>query len=219
MPVLVAAGGLAIALVILMQFGLLRSRATSGQTWLYSFESLFVAAFSTIVGLATGNGELYVLAGVTLVAKVALVPWLVFRLTSGLEERVKDEVPLSLGVPSSLISALLLTGIAFAAAVRLPLAGPLLPSSGFAMGLAVVLIGFLFTITRLNTISQLLGILTVENGIFLGTVAIAPGLPLLVGLLILFDVLMAVLVFGVLVRFLAMRHSTVTTSHLKELAG
>jgi hydrogenase-4 component E len=107
-----------------------------------------------------------------------------------------------------------LTGVAYAAGLGLPLSGSLLPKSTFATGLAVLLIGFFFMITRLNTVSQLIGLLTVENGIFLAT-----GLPLLVGILILFDVLIAVLVFGVLVRLLAVRRSTITTKPLRELKG
>jgi hydrogenase-4 component E len=202
-----------------MQFGLLRSQAIHGQTSLYAFESFFVAAFSVVAGIIAGNPEMYVLAAVTVVAKVVLVPVTVVRLTRDLDEHVEVEVPLMVNVPSSLLAALVFTGIAYAVGLKLPLHAALLPQSTFSIGLAVVLIGFFFMITRLNTISQLIGLLTLENGIFLGTVAIAPGLPLLVGLLILLDVLMAVLVFGVLVRLLAVRRSTVTTTPLRELRG
>ena len=219
METLQSLGSFAAVLVILMQFGLLRSRALHGQAALYAFESLFVAAFSVVAGIITGNPELYVLAAVTVVAKVVLVPVIVLRLTRNLDEHVEVEVPLAVNVPSSLLLSLVFTGIAYAASLKLPLHGALVPQSSFSIGLAVVLIGFFFMITRLNTISQLIGLLTLENGIFLGTVAVAPGLPLLVGLLILFDVLIAVLVFGVLVRLLASRRSTVTTTPLRELKG
>lgn len=167
----------------------------------------------------TGNPELYALAAITVVGKVILVPVIILRLTQGLDEHVEVKVPLAVKVPSSLLAAVVLTGVAYAAGLKLPLPGPLLPQSTFSTGLAVVLIGFFFMITRLNTISQLIGLLTVENGIFLATVAVAPGLPLLVGILILFDVLIAVLVFGVLVRLLAVRRSTITTDPLRELKG
>lgn len=219
MSALEAAGSLAAVLVILMQFGLLRSRAIHGQTSLYAFESFFVAAFSVVAGIITGNLDLYVLAAITLVAKVVVVPAIILRLTRNLDEHVEVEIPLAVDVPSSLLASLIFTGIAYAASLKLSLDGALLPQSAFAIGLAVMLIGFFFMITRLNTISQLIGILTLENGIFLATVAVAPGLPLLVGILILFDVLMAVLVFGVLVRLLAVRSSTVTTRPLRELKG
>ena len=219
METLQSLGSFAAVLVILMQFGLLRSRAIHGQAALYAFESLFVAAFSVVAGIITGNPELYVLAAVTVVAKVVLVPVIVLRLTRDLDEHVEVEVPLAVDVPSSLLLSLAFTGIAYAASLKLPLHGALAPQSSFSIGLAVMLIGFFFMITRLNTISQLIGLLTLENGIFLGTVAVAPGLPLLVGLLILFDVLIAVLVFGVLVRLLASRRSTVTTTPLRELKG
>ncbi len=217
MGILEAAGSLSAVLVILMQFGLLRSQAIHGQTSLYAFESFFVAAFSVVAGILTGNPELYALAAITVVGKVILVPIIILRLTQGLDEHVEVKVPLAVKVPSSLLAAVVLTGITYAAGLKLPLPGPLLPQSTFSTGLAVVLIGFFFMITRLNTISQLIGLLTVENGIFLATVAVAPGLPFLVGILILFDVLIAVLVFGVLVRLLAVRRSTITTDPLRRL--
>jgi hydrogenase-4 component E len=219
MVALEAAGSLAAVLVILMQFGLLRSQAIHGQTSLYAFESLFVGAFSLVVGLVTGKLDLYLLAAVTVVAKVLLVPAIILYLTRDLDEHVEVEVPLTVGVGSSLLAALVFTGIAYAATLRLPLPGALLPQSVFSIGLAVVLIGFFFMITRPNLISQLIGLLTVENGIFLATIAVAPGLPLLVGLLILFDVLMAALVFGILVRLLAVQGSTITTTPLRKLKG
>jgi len=81
-----------------------------------------------------------------------LVPFIIVRLTRGLDEHVEVKVPLAVDVPSSLLASVVLTGIAYAAGLGLPLSGALLPKSTFATGLAVVLIGFFFMITRLTNL-------------------------------------------------------------------
>ena len=60
------------------------------------------------------------------------------------------------------------------------------------MPIALVLVGFFFMITRQNLISQIVGLLVLENGVFFATVTLAPGLPFAIGFLLLFDVLTAV---------------------------
>jgi hydrogenase-4 component E len=67
--------------------------------------------------------------------------------------------------------------------------------------------------------SQLLGFLVLENAVTVGSLVVAPGLPLILALLLLFDVLIGVLVFVVLVQYLAMERSAVTTDVLDRLRG
>ncbi len=67
--------------------------------------------------------------------------------------------------------------------------------------------------------SQLLGFLVFENGATLASLVVAPGLPLILALLLLFDVLVAVIVFVVLVQYLAIQQRAVTTSVLDRLRG
>ena len=64
------------------------------------------------------------------------------------------------------------------------------------------LIGFLLLAVRHEAISQILGLLVLENGIFLGSQILVPGMPLLIELVSLFDLLIVVACFGVLVRYL-----------------
>ena len=68
--------------------------------------------------------------------------------------------------------------------------------------LSMKLIGFLMLAVRHEAISQILGLLVLENGIFLGTQILVPGMPLLIEIVILFDLLIVVACFGVLVGYL-----------------
>ena len=85
--------------------------------------------------------------------------------------------------------------------------------------LAMKLIGFLMLAVRHEAISQILGLLVLENGIFLGSQILVPGMPLLIELVILFDLLIVVACFGVLVNYLMSRVGTTSSLNLKRLVG
>jgi hydrogenase-4 component E len=91
--------------------------------------------------------------------------------------------------------------------------------AALAIAVAAILIAFLLMIIRPYAPSQLLGFLSVENGATLAALVVAPGLPLILAVLLLFDVLIGVVVFVVLVQYLAMERSSVSTHVLDRLRG
>ncbi|MCL4509071.1 MAG: hydrogenase [Chloroflexi bacterium] len=212
-----AVAGLVVVAVLLTQLDLLRAFEVGEPVTLYAVQSFFIAVFAAAVGLQRGDAGLLVIAALTLVVKV----WLVRKLLRAViaRARVGIVIPMVINVPLSLLIGLVLTGIAFIAAQPLPLAGQFLPRSALAASFAILLIGFQVMATRQHVVTQIVALLTQENGGFLATIAIAPGLPPLVAVLILFDVLIAVVVFGVLVRLLNARADTATTERLTQLQG
>ncbi|MGH7030530.1 MAG: hypothetical protein ACREEZ_08910, partial [Stellaceae bacterium] len=85
--------------------------------------------------------------------------------------------------------------------------------------LATVLIGFLMLAIRREAVSQIIGLLVLENGIRLGAQILIPGMSLLIELMILADVLAAVACLGVLVRYLLSQFGSASTAELKRLVG
>ena len=85
--------------------------------------------------------------------------------------------------------------------------------------LSLKLIGFLMMILRSEAISHILGLLVIENGIFLGSQILVPGMPLLLELVILFDLLIIVLTFGILMRYLQRHAGTTSSRNLQRLVG
>jgi hydrogenase-4 component E len=80
-------------------------------------------------------------------------------------------------------------------------------------------VAFLLMVLRPYAPSQLLGFLALENAVSIASLVIAPGLPLILALLLLFDVLIGVLVFVVLVQYLAVQRTAVRTDVLNRLTG
>ncbi|MGB0092931.1 MAG: hypothetical protein WBP81_10415 [Solirubrobacteraceae bacterium] len=207
---------LAIA-ALLSALGLLAVKQVHEQVRVYAVQSVFAAGYTLLVGIDRADAALIVLAVWTAVIKVFVIPVSIDRqITRQISEH---EVPLVVQVPMSLLIGVALAGLAYWSGSALPIHGALLPTPALGMPLALVLVGFFFMITRQNVISQIVGLLVLENGVFLATVAIAPGLPFAIGFLLLLDLLPAVLFYGVFARLIAARAKSTSIEDMAVLRG
>ena len=132
-----------------------------------------------------------------------MLPYLIWRIIVRL--KVERELHVILQPSSSIVLGALLVLFAFVVSNHL---GNALGFGGTVVVLALTvmlsmkLIGFLMLAVRHEAISQVLGLLILENGIFLGSQILVPGMPMLIELVLLFDLLVIVVSFGVLVRYL-----------------
>jgi hydrogenase-4 component E len=202
---------------LLSALGLLAIKQVHEQVHAYAFQSLLVAAYTLLVGIDRVDAALIVLAVWAALIKVIVIPIAIDRqITRQVSEH---EVPLVVQVPMSLLIGTALAGVAYWASSALHISGALLPTPALGMPVALVLIGFFFMITRQNVISQIVGLLTLENGVFFATVAIAPGLPFAIGFLLLLDLLGAAVFYGVLARLIAARTKGTSTDDMAVLRG
>ncbi len=212
-----ALGALVAIGALLATLALLGAKLVHEQIRVYAIQSAFAAAFAVLVGIDRGSPDLIVLGALTLAIKSFLVPVGINRqITFKVSEH---EVPLVIQVPMSLVLGALLSGFAYWSASALGAAGTVLPSPVLGMPIALVLVGFFFMITRQNLISQIIGLLVLENGVFFATVTLAPGLPFAIGFLLLFDVLTAVLFYGVLARLIVARAAGTSVIDMNTLRG
>ncbi len=205
--------------VLLLEYGMLRSQDVWEQLRLYALGSAAVAALAFATAAAGhGGSELFVLGAVTIALKALVFPLGVRFVLRKLE--VEARVPTTIGVPSSILLAVVLSAFAFVALSGVHLGvEPALPLSALPVAVAGVLVAFLLTVVRPYAPSQLVGFLVLENAVSVGSLVIAPGLPLILALLLLFDVLIGVLVFVVLVQYLAVERTVVRTDALDRLTG
>ena len=205
--------------VLLLEFGMLRSQDVWEQLSLYGFGSALVAALAFAAAGSGLGSSLYALGAVTIGFKALAVPLGIGFVLRSLE--VETRVPSALGVPTMVLLGIVLSSFSFLALAHLdvrPAGGPL-PLSAFAVAVAVVLVAFLLMVVRPYAPSQVLGFLALENGASLAGLVIAPGLPLILALLLLFDVFIGLLVFVVLVQYLGVQRTAVTTDILDRLRG
>jgi formate hydrogenlyase subunit 4/hydrogenase-4 membrane subunit HyfE len=205
--------------VLLLALGMLRSQDVWEQLRLYSLGSVAVAALA-IATAATGRGssELYVLGAATIALKALLFPIGINFVLRRLE--AEPRVPSMLGAPTAILIATVLCSFAFIVLrpIHIGTEGGL-PLSALPIAVGGVLVAFELMVLRPYAPSQLLGFLVLENAVSVASLVIAPGLPIILALLLLFDVLIGVLVFVVLVQYLAVARTAVRTDLLNRLTG
>jgi hydrogenase-4 component E len=212
-----AAAALIAIATLLTELVLLGAKLVHEQVRSYAVQSLLAAAFALLVGIELGQADLIVLGVLTALIKVVLIP-------SGINRQItfqaaEHEVPLFIKVPMSLLIGVALAGFAYWSATAIGAHGVVLPEPVLGMPIALVLIGLFFMISRQNVISQIIGLLSLENGIFFATVTLAPGMPFVIGFLILFDVAAAVVFYGVLARLIVARMQQTSVLDMSTLRG
>ncbi|MGH3539136.1 MAG: hydrogenase, partial [Pseudonocardiaceae bacterium] len=149
--------------------------------------------------------------------KVVAVPLVMFRLL----RRTNQEIAGSraLGVASMVLLAVAVAAFGFFASARFQLGSPVLPAAALAVAVAVILVSFVLMIVRRDVASQAIGFFALENGVSLASLVVAAGLPLILEVAFLFDLLVAVVVFGVLIRVHHEQSESLSTEALTELRG
>ena len=210
------ANGLAV-LVLLTEFAMLRTALLRAQVRVYAAQSLLVSVLAVVVAIGRDVPELYVLAALSLALKVIVVPWLVLRMlrTAGTEIAGSG----SLGVASEVLLAVAVAAFGFFATGRFHVTSPALPETALGLSVAVILVAFVLMIVRRDVVSQAVGFFSLENGVSLASLVVAAGMPLILEVAFLFDLLVAVVVFGVLMKVHHQRAESLSTQHITRLRG
>jgi hydrogenase-4 component E len=173
---------------LLLSFVMLASRWLKNYLYAFAAESWTIAALSAAVGYYGSYPELYLIAILTLLFRGLLLPYLIWRIIRRLE--VDREIHEILQPSSALVIGALFVMFALAVSYRVAAEFHLeltVAVVALTVMLSMKLIGFLMLAVRHEAISQVLGLLVLENGIFLGSQILVPGMPLLIELVILFD--------------------------------
>jgi hydrogenase-4 component E len=161
--------------------------------------------------------ELYVLAALSLLLKVVVVPSLILRLLRDADTDLAGSSVVN--TASAILIALVVAAFGFFAVGSLRVNSSSLPTSSLAIAGAIVLVAFVLIILRSDVVSQAIGFFSLENGVSVASLVVASGLPLIVDIAFLFDLLVAVVVFGVIMRVHHARNATLSTSDFDRLKG
>jgi hydrogenase-4 component E len=211
--------------VLLAEFGMFRQALLRDQVRLYAAQSVLISALAVVVAASRHLPDLYALAGLSFVLKAVIVPVVLRRLLRGIgaiggDPRWSDIAGShTLGVASAVLVAIAVAAFGFFTAAALGIRSPVLPSTAFSVSIAVILVAFVLMIVRRDVISQAIGFLSLENGVSLTALVMAAGLPLFLELAFLFDLLVAVVVFGLLIRVHHGRTESMSTAELTRLRG
>ncbi len=183
------------SLVLFTSFILLAQTRVLSMVTAFAAQGLFVAITTALVAFATNQHHLYISAGLTLALKAMFIPWLLHRLVHQLKI---DREPHKVQNPAFVLMAGTALVI-FCYYVTLPISqlADGITRNTIAISMSVVLLGMLMLVTRNKAVSQVIGFMSLENGLFFAAVAATHGMPMVVELGIAFDVLVAAIIFGV----------------------
>ena len=174
-----------------------------------------LAATALVLGVQLVNPLLLVNAGLLVAVKGLLIPYL-FRRLIRLDPSASETDPV-VNVPASLVAAVALTIVAFVATRPIVASVPGVPITLVPFGFATVLIGFFVIVARRKAVSQMVGLLLIDNGIGLVALLLTTGVPLLIELGGTLDVLLVVVVLRVLVTRMHAELGVLDLDSLQEL--
>ena len=203
------------AILLLVSFAMLSQRRILSLIHLYTLQGLTLVSANVVLGFVTADTHLYISAMLTLVLKVGVIPWILYRLVQRLN--VKADVESLLNIPATLLIGIVLVIVAFNVASPVSQLASSVARGTLGIALACVLLSFMMMITRAKAIPQVIGFLSMENGLFFAAAAATNGMPMIVELGIGLDVLVGILILGVFMFQIREQFDSLDIRHLEKL--
>jgi len=210
------------AVVLVLQITMVAQRWLITNIRVFALQSFLLAGIANTIAYFNGAPHIYVAAALTVIFKVVLLPIFLRKLVARVE--IRQEIEPLVNVPVSVLISGLLTMLAYVVAE--PIHAPSEKGGTAALGhntlpvaIAVFLIGFFMMISRRKALTQVLALLSLENGLFLAAISLTYGMPLIIELGIFFDILVAVLILAILVYQIRETFDSMDVSRLSRLRG
>ena len=209
--------------MLLLEFGMLRQALVRDQVRLYMAQSALISVLAIVIAADRNLPDLYALAALSAALKVVAVPLVLRRLLRRVgfdeEETVGVAGSHTLSPATAVLAGIVLAAFGFFCFGALGIHGPAAPALALALAAAMVLVSFGLMIVRRDVASQAIGFFSLENAISLAALVVASGLPFILETGFLFDLLVAVVVFGMLIRAHHSRAESLSTADLTKLQG
>ncbi|MEZ2144390.1 MULTISPECIES: hydrogenase-4 component E [Bradyrhizobium] len=160
--------------------------------------------------------HLYVTALIALVFKAIIIPVALHRIIKRLG--IHREIENVIGIGLTMMAGIGLVALSMVVMLRVTPSADALAREDLAFALSVVLLGLLIMVTRRNAVSQVVGFMSLENGLVLAATG-AKGMPLVVEISVAFSVLIAFIVIGVFLFRIRERFDSVDVQELDRFRG
>jgi len=160
--------------------------------------------------------HLYITAALALGFKAILIPWALRRMVFRMG--VHREIETVVGIGVTMLGGLALVALSMVVMLRVTGGAAPIAREDLAFALAVVLLGLLMMVTRRNAVSQIIGFMSLENGLVLAATG-AKGMPLVVEISVAFSILIAFIVIGIFLFRIRERFDTVDVGAMDQFRG
>ena len=210
------------AVVLVLQIMMVTQRWLITNIRAFALQSFLLACIANTIAYYNNAPHIYAAAVLMLLVKVILLPVLFERLVTRID--ILQEIEPLVNAPISVIVAGLLTLLAYVVAESFhrpdePMGPASLGHNTLAVAIALFLIGFFMMVNRRKALTQVLALLSLENGIFLAAISLTYGMPMIVEIGIFFDVLVGAMVLAILVYRIRETFDSMDVSRLSRLKG
>jgi hydrogenase-4 component E len=182
----------------------------------YALHAVVLAASVAWQAFVQDAPHLYITAAIALIFKAMIIPVALHRIIVRLG--IHREIEKVVGVGVTMLAGMALVALAMVVMLRVTQEADPLAREDLAFALAVVLLGLLMMVTRRNAVSQVVGFMSLENGLVLAAAG-AKGMPLVVEISIAFSILIAFIVIGIFLFRIRERFDTVDVQIISDFRG
>ncbi|MDF2765832.1 MAG: hyfE [Rhodospirillales bacterium] len=202
--------------VLLLSFALLFQRRISGVINTFALQATMLALAAAWQAFVQDAPHLYVTALVALLFKAVAIPVALHRIVRLLMIHRTVETALSIGL--TMVVGVALVTLAILLVLPVTSDSAALTRENLALALSVVLLGLLMMITRRNAVTQVIGFMSLENGLILAAIGVS-GMPLVVEMSVAFAVMVAFIIFGIFFFQIRERFDTLDLHYLESFRG
>ncbi len=203
------------ASLLLISFSMLSRRRTQRLITLFAWQGGVLFLSTILVAYSAGLKEMYASAALTLLLKVIALPWILHRLIQKLGAQWDSE-PL-VNIPTTMLVGLALVIFAFGLAQPISRMATTITRNTIGIALAVIFLAFLMMITRRKAVTQVIGFLAMENGLFFAATSATYGMPMVIELGIALDLLVGFFILGIFFFQIREQFDSLDLSHLESL--
>jgi len=208
----------AVALLI-STFGVVVRRSFTGWLSAYRYQSVVLAGSTAVIAYETGYWEIYAAAILTLVVKAIIIPTLLVRVTESVKDEFKIEASPFVSIRLSLLISALLVALSYGL-VRETFGSSNLDVFAVTylpVSVSLFFIGLFVMVSRRMALNQVVGLLIIENGLFLFTTALTQGVSLIIEVGILADILVGVMISALLLLRMSQTFDSFDIASLENL--
>jgi hydrogenase-4 component E len=205
------------AILLISTFGIVVRRGFLDWLNAYRYQSIVLSGVTAIIGYVTGIWEIYIAAGMTLVIKSIIIPKVLTYVTRKLEIEFKLETNPYVSIRTSVIISSLLVTLSYFLTQQIPFKSDQIVNVYLPVSMAQFFIGLFVLVNRRTVLNQVVGLLIIENGLFLFTMALTHGVSLLIEVGIFVDILVGIVISSILLFRISRTFDSLDVGKLENL--
>jgi hydrogenase-4 component E len=205
--------------LLIATFGVIVRRGFTDWLSAYRYQTVVLAAATAVIAYYTGIWEIYVAAALTLAIKAIIIPRVLLRVTRKIKDEFKIETNPYVSLRLSVLISALLVALSYALTQQMLSTSNLdmVTMTYLPVSVSLFFIGLFVMVSRRMALNQVVGLLIIENGLFLFTTALTHGVSLIIEIGIFADILVGVMISAILLFRISQTFDTLDIGSLEKL--